>query len=124
MENKRPTLIVIAGPNGSGKTTITEQLLRHEWGEDCHYINAARIAARFISGGHTVPIDKIVSRYFKSISNCAAIIPVANRIYLYDNTRENAPASPLSRISEGQLAKQYTTEIPRWAATIFRLSHR
>lgn len=35
-----------------------------------------------------------------------------------------APASSLFRISEGQLAKQYTTEIPRWAATIFRLSHR
>lgn len=44
MEDKRPTLIIIAGPNGSGKTTITEQLLSHEWGEDCHYINPDQIA--------------------------------------------------------------------------------
>ena len=39
-----PKLIVIAGPNGSGKTTITEQLLAHEWGDDCVYINPDNIA--------------------------------------------------------------------------------
>ena len=26
----KPRLIVVAGPNGVGKTSITEQLLRHE----------------------------------------------------------------------------------------------
>jgi len=35
---------VVAGPNGSGKTTITEKLLRHEWMEDCQYINPDLIA--------------------------------------------------------------------------------
>lgn len=33
MEDK-PVLIVIAGPNGSGKTTITSRVLHHEWLED------------------------------------------------------------------------------------------
>lgn len=28
--NKKPTLIVIAGPNGSDKTSITTQILKHE----------------------------------------------------------------------------------------------
>ena len=37
----RPVLIIIAGPNGSGKTTITSKILRHEWIEDAVYIKAA-----------------------------------------------------------------------------------
>ncbi len=45
MENShKPVLIVIAGPNGSGKTTVTEQILRHEWMEDAVYINPDIIA--------------------------------------------------------------------------------
>jgi predicted ABC-type ATPase len=27
----RPELIVIAGPNGSGKTSVTQKFLHHEW---------------------------------------------------------------------------------------------
>ena len=40
----QPVLIVIAGPNGSGKTTITSQILRHEWLEDAVYVNPDNIA--------------------------------------------------------------------------------
>ena len=40
----KPNLIVVAGPNGSGKTTITEKLLRHEWMDGCEYINPDIIA--------------------------------------------------------------------------------
>ena len=40
----RPVLIVIAGPNESGKTTITSKILRHEWLEDAIYINPDNIA--------------------------------------------------------------------------------
>ncbi|MBR5413597.1 MAG: zeta toxin family protein [Fibrobacter sp.] len=40
----RPVLIVIAGPNGSGKTTITSKILRHEWMEDSIYINPDEVA--------------------------------------------------------------------------------
>ena len=40
----RPVLIVIAGPNGSGKTTITSKILRHEWLEGAVYINPDQIA--------------------------------------------------------------------------------
>ncbi len=41
---KRPLLIVIAGPNGSGKTSITQKILLHEWVEECVYINPDNIA--------------------------------------------------------------------------------
>lgn len=40
----KPVLIVIAGPNGSGKTTITSQILHHEWMENAVYINPDIIA--------------------------------------------------------------------------------
>lgn len=37
----RPVLIVIAGPNGSGKTSVTSKILHHEWLEDmiCQFLN-------------------------------------------------------------------------------------
>lgn len=41
---KRPTLCVVAGPNGSGKTSTTLQLLANEWAEDSLYINPDNIA--------------------------------------------------------------------------------
>lgn len=44
MIEHRPLLIIIAGPNGSGKTTITSRILKHEWLEDCEYINPDDIA--------------------------------------------------------------------------------
>lgn len=40
----RPILIVIAGPNGSGKTSVTSRLLKHEWMADSVYINPDNIA--------------------------------------------------------------------------------
>ena len=40
----KPRLLVVAGPNGSGKTTVTEQGLAHEWFAGCEYINPDVIA--------------------------------------------------------------------------------
>ncbi len=41
---KKPLLIIIAGPNGSGKTSLTNKILEHEWVETCEYINPDNIA--------------------------------------------------------------------------------
>ncbi len=191
----KPVLIVIAGPNGSGKTTITSKILKHEWMEDALYvnpdqvaqdrfgdwnskeavmqaveycekqredclldgkslifetvlssenkvafirrareagffiriffvatshpsINAARIAQRVMEGGHDVPITKVISRYYKSILNCKRCASLADRVYIYDNSVDDADARLLFRMTDGQLFKQYTDDIPEWALTI------
>lgn len=44
-ENKHsPEMIVIAGPNGSGKTSVTQRFLHHEWAEGTLYINPDEVA--------------------------------------------------------------------------------
>lgn len=42
--NHKPELIIIAGPNGSGKTSITQKFLHHEWAEGTTYINPDQVA--------------------------------------------------------------------------------
>lgn len=44
MSERKPVLCVVAGPNGSGKTSTTVRLLSNEWASDCIYINPDDIA--------------------------------------------------------------------------------
>ncbi len=188
----KPILIVIAGPNGSGKTTITSKVLHHEWLEDSVYINpdivaqemfgdwndpyavlqalqycdakreeclrehrsmifesvmstdskvdfirrakkegyfvrvffvstsdpsinASRIAKRVMKGGHGVPIEKIISRYTKSILNCGIVSKMVDRTYVYDNSAEDSEATLLFRLADGRLVKHYVDEVAEWA---------
>lgn len=39
---RKPELIVIAGPNGSGKTSVTQKFLHHEWVEKSVQIDPCR----------------------------------------------------------------------------------
>lgn len=36
---EKPILIVIAGPNGTGKTSFSLQIRSHRWYQDCIFIN-------------------------------------------------------------------------------------
>ncbi len=199
-EGQRPRLLLVAGPNGSGKTTITERGLAHEWFAGCEYINpdliardefgdwnsqaavlkavgvaaerrercldelghlafesvfsapdkvdflrqaqrrgyfirvffvatsdpainASRVARRVMQGGHDVPIGKIISRYFRSIANCALIAPWVDRLYLYDNSVEGAEAALILRAAEGRIAKIYRSPTEWMQPIVEALQH-
>lgn len=190
----KPRLIVIAGANGSGKTSLTETLLQHQWLSGCEYINpdniardvfgdwnspeasisaanladslreqyiaerkdfafetvmssqgkidvikkakdagyfirlffvgtdtptinASRVAQRVMSGGHDVPISKIISRYAKSTANCIEVLRVVDRGYVYDNSVNYQEARLLFKVCDGLVVKTYS-EINEWATMI------
>ena len=194
---RKPVLIVIAGPNGPGKTSTMRLVIKHEWADQCVYINpdeiaqtkfgdwndvnavrqaveyceewreqllrdhkdfifetvlssdgkvdflkrakeegyfirlffictesptinAARIANRVMEGGHDVPIQKIISRYEKTIVNAVKVMRFADRAYFYDNSIDNQNAQLLFRTAEGNFAKRYTDSIPEWANKILQ----
>lgn len=50
MQKNKPNLIIIAGPNGSGKTTITKEILKHNWAKNTTYINPDEIAQEKFGG--------------------------------------------------------------------------
>jgi predicted ABC-type ATPase len=185
-------LLVIAGPNGSGKTTVTVSLRRDRWSTGVEYlnpdevaqqrfgdwnsleavtqaavwttarreellarglgiafetvfsapdkvdflarakdagyfvrvffvsttdptINAARVTKRVIEGGHGVAIEKIISRFRKSMVNLSAALTLADRVYIYDNSLEGQDARLCARTHDGQLRKVYAT-LPEWVA--------
>ena len=82
-------------------------------------INASRIARRVMEGGHDVPITKVISRYQKSIANCAIVSRFVDRTYVYDNSIDGSEAQLLFRMTAGEIKKQYTDNIPFWAAPIY-----
>jgi len=197
MSIEKPKLIIIAGPNGSGKTTVTGKILEHQWIEGCKYINpdliardefgdwnspeavlkaanraaelreeclknktgilfetvlsasdkvdfikrardagyfirlffvgtdnpvinAGRIARRVMEGGHDVPINKIISRFSKSITNCCILAKKVDRLYVCDNSIEFAEPILLFRAVDGKLQKKYKTVNP-WAQNILKV---
>ncbi len=78
-------------------------------------INAARVAGRVMAGGHTVPIEKIISRYVGSMGNLSGAIALADRVYVYDNSVEGVEASLCARTEDGLLRKVYAA-LPDWVA--------
>jgi predicted ABC-type ATPase len=195
MKDIRPVLCVVAGPNGSGKTSTTEKLLANEWAADSLYINPdniaqeqfgdwnsqeavlqaaheatrlryqyleehksfvfetvfssqekldflqkakaegyfirlfyvctenpeiniLRIAQRYLNGGHEVPISKIISRYYKSLTLAAQAISFVDRAYIYDNSRNNELPKLLYRTVDGKVCKRYVDDIATWAQSL------
>lgn len=76
-------------------------------------INTERIKNRVLSGGHSVPEQKIEKRYFESLSLLADVIPFCYRAYFFDNSTEERSIDPIAEIDRsGNL--NIKTNIPWW----------
>jgi len=75
-------------------------------------INIKRVENRVKLGGHSVPEDKIVSRYYRSINNLVKIIPYTDRCYIFDNS--NTSRVWLCEIEEAKKVEIKVDEIPEW----------
>jgi len=51
-------------------------------------INISRVEERVKKGGHDVPIEKIIKRYYKSISNLSKLIKFVDKAMIIDNSTE------------------------------------
>lgn len=201
----KPVLVVVAGPNGSGKTEITKILrVKYHWAEglvevnpdniaqqefgdwndvaairkaaqradeirekclaerrgllfetvlsipekvdyirrakeagyfvrlvyvatESSKINMVRVAWRVEQGGHTVPADKIQSRYTRSLKQAIGAARIVDRSYFVDNSRDVENSTdpiapyPVFRTVDGRVAKIYVKkgEFPQWTRAIY-----
>lgn len=84
-------------------------------------INAARVARRVMEGGHSVPIEKILHRYERSMVNLEPLIALSDRAYIYDNSLDGREAALVARCVDGQLRKTYGTVIDWCQPSLFAL---
>lgn len=65
----RPKLLIIAGPNGSGKTSVTSRILKHEWIDGCMYINPDNIAQDIFGDWNSPEAVKQAAQYAEQKRN-------------------------------------------------------
>lgn len=75
-------------------------------------INISRVKYRVKMGGHSVPEDKIISRYKRSLDLLMQAVRCTNRSYIFDNsTHEHIW---LAEVTNGQVLEMKTDQMPEW----------
>ncbi len=82
-----------------------------------------RVRDRISSGGHDVAKDKIFSRYDRTVGNIQKASMVADRTYVWDNSRQSGHSGVIYRfvmtIAKGKITK-LADPIPDWAHKMYR----
>ncbi len=63
-------------------------------------------------GGHTVPKDKIISRYFRSLNLLRDAIHYSNRAYIFDNSGQQHVF--VAEITNGHCIELKNKQMPNW----------
>ena len=79
-------------------------------------INISRVKDRAALGGHTVPEDRIATRYHRSLDLLMEAIQHTNRAYIFDNSRSNPDRKHtwLAEITDGRELELKSDQIPAW----------
>ena len=77
-------------------------------------INQSRVLTRVHEGGHSVPPEKIVSRYHGSLRLLPAAIRASDRAYIFDNSGKTGEHTWLAEIIAGRRLELKSGVIPAW----------
>lgn len=77
-------------------------------------INQSRVQIRVKEGGHSVPPDKIISRYHGSLKLLPAAIRASHRAYIFDNSGKDGEHTWLAEITDGKRLELKSSIIPAW----------
>lgn len=78
-------------------------------------INISRVAYRVKNGGHFVPSDKVIERYYRSLDLLIKAIDYSDRAYIFDNSTSTLMDSVfIAEITQGQTLKLEVDSVPWW----------
>ena len=78
-------------------------------------LNISRVENRVAKGGHSVPEEKIVQRYYRSLENLSEAIKYSDRTYIFDNS--NHKRTWICEITDGVEVEIKQDSIPDWLNT-------
>ena len=76
-------------------------------------LTVVRVGLRVEQGGHSVPENKIRSRYRRLWGNVRAALKDADDACVYDNSRANKPYREVARYRDGE--PEYPPQWPKWS---------
>lgn len=78
-------------------------------------INISRVRNRVKMGGHPVPEDKIVSRYYRSLDLLMDAVQSTHRAYIFDNSSHEHLW--LAEVTDGRSLEMKSDSMPAWFKT-------
>ena len=82
-------------------------------------VNAARVAQRYAQGGHDVPLEKIASRYVRSLANVKLAFPYLSRAFFFDNSGAEMKYVASYSDKDGIEIHVSEGELPEWFRQIY-----
>lgn len=82
-------------------------------------LSVARVANRVEQGGHNVPEDKIRGRYERNQQIIRSAVKMANRAFVYDNSKLNEAPRFVVSFNQGQV-ERLGRNVPAWARSLYQ----